>query len=60
MKGAKFLNGTKSILLLNESVRLNLEEDGVKNVIWLVRLEIDSLDEERRNNLMVDLKKAWC
>jgi len=47
----------KKHLLLNESVRLNLEEDEVKNVIWLVRLEIDFLDEERRNNLMIDLKK---
>ena len=47
----------KKYLILNESTRLNLEENGIKNVIWLVRLEIDSLNEETRNNLMVDLKK---
>src|SRR6185312_14948946 len=56
-KRAEIMSWYRSAVATNESVRLNRVRGDVLNVYWMICLEVDWLDEARRDELMNELKK---
>ncbi|MGH6703162.1 MAG: DegT/DnrJ/EryC1/StrS family aminotransferase, partial [Bradyrhizobium sp.] len=56
-KRAEIMSWYRSAVVTDESIRLNRVGEGVRNVYWMICLEVDWLDETRRDEFMNELKR---
>jgi perosamine synthetase len=55
-KRAEIMSWYRSAVVTNESIRLNRVREDVRNVYWMICLEVDWLDEASRDELMNELR----
>jgi perosamine synthetase len=56
-KRAEIMGWYRSAVVTDESIRLNRFREDVRNVYWMICLEVDWLDETRRDEFMNELKR---
>ena len=54
-KRAEIMSWYRSAVVTSETIRLNRVREDVRNVYWMICLEVDWLDEARRDELMNEL-----